>query len=128
MNKNVIETRRNRGDMAYHSGLSAEERISTDYERRGLSIAQRRWRGKGGEIDLIAKDGDGLVFVEVKQSRSFDKAVTRVSPQQMKRLYASAEEYLGQMQNGSLTDVRFDVALVNGQGEVRIIENAFGHG
>ena len=46
----------------------------------------------------------------------------------MKRLYASAEEYLGQMPNGSLTDVRFDVALVNALGEVRIIENAFGHG
>ena len=46
----------------------------------------------------------------------------------MKRLYASAEEYLGQMPDGSLTDVRFDVALVNGRGEVRIIENAFGHG
>ena len=65
---------------------------------------------------MIAHDGDGLVFVEVKRSSDFDRA------------YASAEEYLGQMPNGSLTDVRFDVALVNSLGEVRIIENAFGHG
>lgn len=125
---NVCDARRDRGAMAYHAGLSAEDRISTDYERRGFPVAQRRWRGKGGEIDLIAHDGDGLVFVEVKHSRSFDQAVQRVSPHQMKRLYSSAEEYLGQMPNGSLTDVRFDVALVNGSGEVRIIENAFGHG
>jgi putative endonuclease len=124
----VRDTRRNRGAMSYQAGLSAEDRISTDYERRGLPVAQRRWCGKGGEIDLIAQDGDGLVFIEVKQSRSFDQAVARVSPRQMKRLYASAEEYLGQMPRGSLTDVRFDVALVNGHGEVRIIENAFGHG
>ena len=77
---------------------------------------------------MIAHDGDGLVFVEVKRSSDFDRAAARVSSRQMKRLYASAEEYLGQMPNGSLTDVRFDVALVNSLGEVRIIENAFGHG
>ena len=54
--------------MAYHAGLSAEDRIADDYERRGYSVAQRRWRGKGGEIDLIAQDGDGLVFIEVKKA------------------------------------------------------------
>ena len=109
-------------------GLSAKERISTDYERRGFPIAQRRWLGKRGEIDLIAHDDDGLVFVAVKQSSDFDGAAARVSPRRMKRLYAKAEEYLGQMPNGFLTDVWFYVALVNSLGEVRIIENAFGHG
>jgi len=67
-------------------------------------------------------------FVEVKQSSDFDRAARRVSPRHMKRLYARAEEYLAQMPNGSLTDVRFDVALVNGLGAVRIIENAVGQG
>jgi putative endonuclease len=46
----------------------------------------------------------------------------------MKRIYQSAEEFLGQQPNGSLTEVRFDVALVDGCGDTRIIENAFGHG
>tara|TARA_B110000208_G_C11747508_1_gene422245 strand:+ start:580 stop:963 length:384 start_codon:yes stop_codon:yes gene_type:complete len=124
----VGDVRRHRGAMAYHAGLSAEDLIGADYGRRGFPIAARRWRGKGGEIDLIAEDGAGLVFVEVKQSRNFDQAAEHVSPHQMKRLYASAEEYLGQMPKGSLTDVRLDVALVNGRGEVRVIENAFGHG
>lgn len=54
--------------MAYHAGLSAEDRIADDYERSGYPVAQRRWHGKGGEIDLIAQDGDRLVFIEVKQS------------------------------------------------------------
>jgi putative endonuclease len=45
----------------------------------------------------------------------------------MRWLYRSAEEYLGTQPNGSLTEVRFDVALVNGHGEMKIIENAFGH-
>lgn len=122
--------------MSYHAGLAAEDRISRDYERRGFSIAQRRWRGRGrgpgrgrgGEIDLVARGDDGLIFVEVKQSRDFETAIQHLSPRQMQRLYNSAEEYLGTMPNGSLTDVRFDVALVNGFGEMQIIENAFGHG
>ncbi|MEP3056243.1 YraN family protein [Ascidiaceihabitans sp.] len=117
-----------RGKTAYHAGLSAEDRISTDYERRGCPVARRRWRGAAGEIDLIARDGDDLIFIEVKQSRSFDRAVQRVSPRQMQRIYAAAEEFLAGEPRGALTNVRFDVALVNGQGEVRIIENAFGHG
>ena len=122
------DVRSHRGSMAYHAGLSAEDRIADDYERRGYPVAQRRWRGKGGEIDLIAQDGDGLVFIEVKQSRDFDQVALHLSLRQMTRLYASGEEYLGQMPKGSLTEVRFDVALVNGRGEVHVIENAFGHG
>ena len=115
-----------RGAMAYQAGASAEMRISTDYERRGFPVVQHRWRGKGGEIDLIAQDGDGLVFIEVKQSKTFDRAAAHLTAAQMRRIYASAEEYLGRMPRGSLTEVRFDVALVNGRGETRIIENAFG--
>jgi len=113
--------------MAFHAGLAAEGRIAQDYERRGFRVARQRWRGKRGEIDLIVQDGDGLIFIEVKQSRSFDRAAHRLSAAQMRRIYASAEEFLGTQPLGSLTDVRFDVALVNGHGETQIIENAFGH-
>ncbi|KEJ95503.1 putative endonuclease [Pseudosulfitobacter pseudonitzschiae] len=120
------DRRRLRGAMAYQAGASAEMRISTDYERRGFPVVQQRWRGKRGEIDLIAQDGDGLVFIEVKQSKTFDRAAAHLTAAQMRRIYASAEEYLGRMPRGSLTKVRFDVALVNGQGETRIIEIAFG--
>jgi len=122
----VADTRRLRGKMAYHAGAAAEGRISTDYERRGFPVVHQRWRGKSGEIDLIAQDGDGLVFIEVKHSKTFDRAAARLSATQIRRIYASAEEYLGRMPRGSLTEVRFDVALVNGRGETRIIENAFG--
>ena len=122
----ATDRRRLRGAMAYQAGASAEMRISSDYERRGFPVVQQRWRGKRGEIDLIAQDGDGLVFIEVKHSKTFDRAAARLTAAQMRRIYASAEEYLGRMPRSSLTEVRFDVALVNGQGETRIIENAFG--
>ncbi|MGY9047173.1 hypothetical protein P775_24245 [Puniceibacterium antarcticum] len=118
---------RDRGAVSYQAGLSAELRIAQDYERRGYPIACQRWRGRAGEIDLIVRDGDGLIFVEVKKSRTFDRAAERLSRAQMRRIYASAEEYLSTQPLGQLTDVRFDVALVDGQGALRMIENAFGH-
>ncbi|MGB5863946.1 MAG: YraN family protein [Sulfitobacter sp.] len=112
--------------MSFHAGLAAEEFIARDYQSRGFTLAHQRWRGKSGEIDLIVRDGDGLIFVEVKKSRSFERAALRVSAAQMRRICSCAEEYLGTQPLGSLTDVRFDVALVNSHGETQIIENAFG--
>ena len=112
--------------MCYQSGVSAENRIAQDYERRGFTIACRRWRGPGGEIDLITRDGDDLVFVEVKQSRNFARAAERLDRRQMARIYASAEIFLADEPSGQLTNVRFEVALVNETGDFQIIENAFG--
>jgi len=124
----VARQRHHRGAMAHHAGMAAEHRIAQDYERRGFSVARRRWRGTGGEIDLIVQDGNGLIFVEVKKSRCLHRAAESLSLRQMQRICASAEEYLGCQPNGSLTEVRFDVALVDGQGDMQIIENAFGQG
>lgn len=122
----TLTARQSKGSIGYHAGVAAENRIAQDYERRGLPMVDRRWRGKGGEIDLIARDGEALIFIEVKKSRDFDRAAERLSFKQMARLYAAAEEYLGTQPRGSLTDMRFDVALVNAQGDFRVIENAFG--
>ena len=118
--------RQSRGQTSHYAGHAAEDNIARDYEGRGYPIVHRRWRGKGGEIDLIARDGDGFVFVEVKQSRSFDRAASHVSPRQMLRLQTAAAEFLGTQPRGSLTEVRFDVALVDARGAIRVIENAFG--
>ena len=73
------------------------------------------------------RDGDGLIFVEVKKSRSFQRAAERLSRQQMNRIISAAEEFLGTQPRGSLTDVRFDLAMVDGYGQIRVIENAIGH-
>lgn len=115
------------GSVSYHAGQSAEFRVASDYERRGFAIVHRRWRGAGGEIDLIARDGDGVVFVEVKKSSTFEKAAARISQRQIDRICVSAAQYLENEPGGQLTNVRFDAALVDGTGAVQIIENAFGH-
>ncbi|NVK60525.1 MAG: YraN family protein [Rhodobacteraceae bacterium] len=120
-----LDRRRARGACGHLAGLSAEARIAQDYERRGYRLAGQRWRGRSGEIDLILRDGDGLIFVEVKKSRSFDRALERLSSRQIRRLMKAAEEYVGQEPRGSLTDMRFDVALMDAHGMIRVLENAF---
>ena len=114
------------GLTSYHAGLAAEGAVETHYARAGYVIAERRWRGAGGEIDLIVRDGDGFVFIEVKKSRNIAGAAERVSPRQMQRIYATATEYLAGAPNGQDTDARFDVALMDGMGKIQVIENAFG--
>jgi len=121
-----MRSRKVQGSVAYHSGNAAEQRVAADYERRGFAIAHRRWRGAGGEIDLIARDRDGLVFIEVKKGPSFDAAAARISRKQMDRICCSASQYLEREPAGELTNIRFDAALVDSSGNLQIIENAFG--
>ena len=113
------------GRMSYLAGLAAEDCVAADYRARGYQPLEVRWRGKRGEIDLIFADGDGVVLVEVKKSRNFDTALSHVTPAQVRRLFATGDEYLGTRPKGSLTDVRFDVAMVDGHGQVSVLENAF---
>ncbi|SFR46584.1 putative endonuclease [Yoonia tamlensis] len=113
------------GQTGYHAGLAAEAIVARDYLRRNHAVASERWRGQSGEIDLICRDGDTVVFVEVKKSGSFARAATRLSRSQMDRICGSAAEFLAGEPRGQLTDVRFDLALVDGSGAVKVIENAF---
>jgi putative endonuclease len=124
--RNGDDGRRVRGELAWRAGAAAEESVALDYDRRGRAVTHRRWRGRSGEIDLIAREGNDFVFVEVKKAKSFDDAVWRLGRRQMDRIIAAACEFLGTQPGGMLAPMRFDLALVNGQGQVRIIENAFG--
>lgn len=113
------------GKISYLSGLAAEEAVARHYARGGLAVAARRWRGEGGEIDLIARDGASIVFIEVKAARTHSEAVQRVTPLQSRRIMAAAEEFVGTEPAGTLTPMRFDVALVDALGRIDVIENAF---
>ena len=112
------------GTTSYHSGLAAEESVARHYGRAGHAVLARRWRGKGGEIDVITRDGDDTVFVEVKKGDTHAGAAARVSPRQIRRILDCASEYMGTLPGGQLSPVRFDVALVDAAGRVEVIENA----
>ena len=121
------KARRHAGQRADLSGRAAEERVTSAYLDKGARLLETRWRGEGGEIDLIFGMGDLLIFVEVKKARSIDAAIRSLRPAQMRRIHAAASEYLAEAPNGQLSEVRFDLAVMDGAGRVEIIENAFGH-
>jgi putative endonuclease len=114
-----------RGRGNYVAGHAAEDTVARVYEDRGIRICARNWRGSGGEIDLIGRRGDEVIFVEVKFSRTHDLAASHILPAQVARIFATVDEFLAGEPKGLLTDVRIDLALVDGQGRVEVIENAF---
>ena len=120
-------TKTERGLRSHLSGEAAEAAVKRAYLDRGAQVLEMRWRGQGGEIDLIFADQGVIVFCEVKKAGSFEEAAARLRPALMRRIHAAASEYLARLPNGQLTELRFDLAMVDGRGEVRIAENAFGH-
>ncbi len=116
--------RRSRGLTSYHAGLAAEDQVSQLYDRSGRAVVARRWRGSIGEIDLIAREGETVLFIEVKKSSSHALAAEHLTYSQMQRIMATASEFVGGEPNGQNTDIRFDVALVDDLGRIEIIENA----
>ncbi|MBC6437213.1 MAG: YraN family protein [Rhodobacteraceae bacterium] len=112
------------GRVGYLAGIAAEEQVAAHYQRGGYRILARRWRGQGGELDLVGERDGTVVFIEVKKSRTHATAALRLSARQIQRLMDGAADYLGQLPNGLNTDTRFDVALVDASGRIDIIENA----
>ena len=112
------------GTTNHLAGLAAEHSVISEYAGRAHRVLAHRWRGDAGEIDLIFADGDGLIFTEVKKSRSHDAALRNLGKWQQKRIYEAATEYLADTGRSLATQMRFDVALVDGQGHIQVMENA----
>lgn len=117
-----MSARRGRG--GYLSGLSAEEQAARAYQRRGAVILARRHRNEAGEIDLIVREGDCLVFVEVKQRRR--GAAESITERQWQRLGLAASQYMlaESDKTGPVRGCRFDAVLIGADGSLEIIENA----
>lgn len=120
------EDRRRRGAAAWASGAGAEDAVARAYVARGCTLAARRWRSPFGEADLILRDGATVVVVEVKKARRLEEAAHRLSRRQMDRLCATAQAFCEGEPRGSLTELRFDLALADGMGRIKVIENAWG--
>ncbi len=106
------------------------EALTAGYLRRkGRVVLLRRYRCREGEIDLIARDGGTLCFVEVKTRTNIAMGLPReyVGPQKQAHLRAAAARYLSE--KGIDCPVRFDVAEIYidpaGKGYIHYIENAF---
>jgi len=111
-------------------GKEGEELAASHLARRGYTILERNFRTRFGEIDLVARKDDFLVFVEVRtrRGRSFGIPEESITPNKREHLIAAAEEYL---QIHDLADAlwRIDLAAVelDRSGRLRrfqVIENA----
>jgi putative endonuclease len=82
----------------------------------GLVILDRNWRCRYGEIDIVARDGDAVVFCEVKTRRGvgFGLPADAVVPAKVRRLRRLAAEWLATT-GAQSTEVRFDVVAVLAQ-------------
>ena len=120
------QRRARRGRAAYHSGLAAEEIVGRHYEARGATLLARRYRTPDGEIDLVLRRGEVLIFVEVKKRKYSTGWDSPVTERQWRRLECAALHYMVEASNVTRIQpaCRFDVALVNADGQVSIIENA----
>ena len=107
-------------------GADHEQAAARYLESRGLTILEKNYRNRHGEIDLIARDGQYLVFVEVKYRRDPGKGdpAESVGYQKQRRIREVAQYYLYSHRYGEDTPCRFDVAAILGE-EIRWIINAF---
>lgn len=112
------------------SGADAEELCARFLREAGLRVLARNWRCRHGEIDLIAMDGDTVVFAEVRlrHSRRFGGAAESVTAAKRSRIAAAARQYLAG--RGADTDCRFDVLLLDrlDGGAIEWIRSAFDDG
>ena len=98
---------------AQASGGAAEEAAARFLERQGLRIVGRNFHTRLGEIDLIARDGPVLVFVEVRMRSSahFGGGAESIGPRKRARIAAAAAQYLARLRGEP--PCRFDVVILD---------------
>jgi putative endonuclease len=110
-------------------GNTGEDLACEELERRGYAIIARRYRRRGGELDIIARDGKTMVFVEVKarEGRAFGEACEAVTANKRRTITRLALDYL---MRHRLTECacRFDVVSIHfdsGTPVIDVYQNAF---
>ena len=106
------------------SGKKEEEQACQYLRKQGYKIAARNWRSVFGEIDIIAREGDTLVFIEVKSrhGRNPVSPEESLTAEKRKRINATARLYLSQTDNQ--LPVRFDFIAIR-RGTIILYRNAF---
>ncbi len=107
------------------NGKQAERLAENLLRQNHLTLLERNYRSRCGEIDLIMQDGDTLVFVEVRQRSSsrFGGAAASIDSRKQRRLILTARHYLCALKR--LPPCRFDAVLIGDGPDAEWIRNAF---
>lgn len=119
----ALVARQTRGRRAYLSGVSAEQAVERAYLRRGCVLLGRRVRAGPGELDLVFRRGNLVVFVEVKSSSSHSRAIESLTGTQLQRIIGAAACFCASQPDLAGLDMRFDLAAVDGTGRIRVVPN-----
>jgi len=112
-------------------GKSGENLAAAELELREYAIIERRYRTAHGEIDIIAQDGETMVFVEVRRKTTgeFGTAAESVTPAKQRRVIRMAVAYLALHGLYDRCPVRFDVVAIDdlpdGSPHVTVYAGAF---
>jgi putative endonuclease len=117
------------GDARQQLGILGETTACAELRRRGYAVLERRYRTRYGEIDIVARDGEVTVFVEVKTrvGRDFGGGAEAVTAAKQRRLSRMAIDFLARRRWHD-RPCRFDVVAVdvsNGEPRVEVYTNAF---
>ena len=106
-------------------GRDGETRAAAYLVERGLTILARNVRAPAGEIDLVALDGDTLVFCEIRTRRSRGQggALESVTPAKQRQVVRVAEWFLAVRPALRARPIRFDVVAIDVRGDALAIEH-----
>ena len=112
-----------------HIGAIAEEQAKSYLETQGLTLAERNYRCRQGEIDLIMQDQETLVFIEVRYRKHshFGGAESSITPTKQQRIIMAASHFLQSRKGHNIPPCRFDVLAIEGKEPQNIhwIKDAF---
>ncbi len=114
--------------MSEHNDVGREgEALAANFlQQKGYEIVDRNWRYGPKEIDIVARDGDTMVFVEVKtrSTLAFELPQEAVTKKKMKNLVEAADAYL--IQHNIDLESRFDIVAVLNGNPPKVIEHLEG--
>lgn len=111
----------------HKQGAAGEDAALAFLQARGYTLLARNWHCPFGEIDLIMKNGNMILFVEVKyrKSKGFGGAAYSITPAKLAKLQRSAEHYL-QQQHLNNASCRLDAVLIEGEAPPSWLQNITG--
>lgn len=101
--------------MSVERGREGEALAERFLTKKGWNILERNWRASGAEVDIIGRDGETLVFVEVKAraSKSFGGGAAAVGTAKQKKIVRASLGYMRKVPHNG--PVRFDVVAIDGE-------------
>lgn len=110
---------------AYKHGLTAELIATLLLSVKFYSVIHRRYKTKVGEVDLIARRGKTIIFVEVKKRRSRQEVFEAITISQKRRISRAAEHFLSRNKKFNNYNKRFDAVLITPKSLPLHIKNAW---